>query len=131
MVEFAVVVPVLLLLIFGTIDLGRFLYAYNNLAFAVREGARLAAVQKDPTTAASQTAVRDRVRQFAVAFGGNATPTVTVTPDAAQPATRLVTVTVTAYPFAWITPLPSFAGFADVNRNWPSATYRWEGAVGP
>jgi Flp pilus assembly protein TadG len=128
LVEFAIVLPVLLLLVFGIIDLGRLLYTYNNLTSAVREGARLAAVQQDPTTGASQQAVRDRVTQYVVSFGGNAgPPNVTVTPSAAYPSTQFVTVAITNYPFQFITPLPAFAGLSNTTIS-PSATFRWEGA---
>ena len=127
LVEFAIVLPVLLLLAFGIVDLGRLLYTYNNLTSAVREGARLASVQQDPTTGVSKAAVRDTVLRYAHSFGGNATPTVTVTPDAAPPNTQFVTVTITSYPFTWITPLPALASLASVNWTWPSAAYRWEG----
>jgi Flp pilus assembly protein TadG len=128
LVEFAIVLPVLLLLVFGIIDLGRLLYTYNNLTSAVREGARLAAVQSNPTTAAAVSAVQARVQQYAVAFGGNAgAPTVTVTPDVAFPNTQFVTVAIVSYPFTFITPLPTLAGLTNVPIS-PSATFRWEGA---
>ena len=40
LVEFAMVVPFLLLVVVGTIELGRAYYYYNTLSKAVREGAR-------------------------------------------------------------------------------------------
>jgi hypothetical protein len=40
LVEFALVVPFLLLLVVGTIELGRAYFTYNTLSKAVREGAR-------------------------------------------------------------------------------------------
>ena len=43
-VEFALVVPVLLLIVFGIIDFGRALNAQIALTGAAREGARLAAL---------------------------------------------------------------------------------------
>jgi len=42
LVEFAMVVPFLLLVVVGTIDLGRAYYYYNTISKAVREGARYA-----------------------------------------------------------------------------------------
>ncbi|MFQ5544386.1 MAG: TadE/TadG family type IV pilus assembly protein [Acidiferrobacterales bacterium] len=39
-VEFAIVLPVLLLLMFGTAELGRAFFQYNTLTKAVRDGAR-------------------------------------------------------------------------------------------
>jgi hypothetical protein len=43
LIEFALVSPVLLLLLFGTIDLGRAILYYDTVNHAVREGARVAA----------------------------------------------------------------------------------------
>ena len=43
LIEFALVSPVLLLLIFGIIDLGRAIFYYDTLTHAAREGARVAA----------------------------------------------------------------------------------------
>jgi hypothetical protein len=45
MVEMAFVLPIFLLLVFGLIDLGRFVLADSILSQASREGARLAAVE--------------------------------------------------------------------------------------
>ena len=44
LVEFAVVVPVFLLLCIGTLDIGRAVWANDSLANAAREGARYASV---------------------------------------------------------------------------------------
>lgn len=43
--EFALVVPLLLLVLFALLDLGRVVYASNALAEAAREGARYGSVQ--------------------------------------------------------------------------------------
>lgn len=43
LIEFALVSPVLLLLLFGTIDIGRAVFYYDTLNHAAREGARVAA----------------------------------------------------------------------------------------
>lgn len=66
--EFALVFPILILLVVALADVGRLVFIYNSLTNGVREGARLAIVNQDAT------AVRDRVigQTFA------ATPTVTV-----------------------------------------------------
>jgi Flp pilus assembly protein TadG len=49
LVEFAFVLPIIVLLIFGTIDLGRAVYAYNTLAESARQANRLAIVDQDTT----------------------------------------------------------------------------------
>ncbi|MHB8440126.1 MAG: TadE/TadG family type IV pilus assembly protein [Acidimicrobiales bacterium] len=45
LVEFALVIPVFLLILFGLIDMGRTVFLYNSVSQAAREGVRLAAVQ--------------------------------------------------------------------------------------
>jgi Flp pilus assembly protein TadG len=45
--EFALVFPVMALLLFGLLDLGRAVYMYNTLANAARTGARVAAVNQN------------------------------------------------------------------------------------
>jgi hypothetical protein len=51
LVEFSLVFPVFILLLFGLIDLGRLVYANNALAEAAREGARWGSVQARSGTA--------------------------------------------------------------------------------
>ncbi len=55
LVEFALIVPILVLLIFGIIDFGRYVYTQNSLNQASREGARAAAVQSRPAECTGQT----------------------------------------------------------------------------
>ena len=59
--EFALVLPIFILLVVSLFDLGRAVFAYNTLTNAVREGARLAIVNQDVPTivarAKSQTAI--------------------------------------------------------------------------
>jgi Flp pilus assembly protein TadG len=45
-VEFALVFPILVLLLLGIFEVGRLVYAYNTLGNAAREGARVAAVNQ-------------------------------------------------------------------------------------
>jgi Flp pilus assembly protein TadG len=136
MVEFAIIAPVLFALIFAIIDFGRALFLMNNLTSAVREGARFAAVQADPTTAASQTAVQNRVTAYIQTFGGVAPttqPTVTLNQVAGQ--TYSVTVTLADYPFVAITPLGAVVSllgggaFNAIQLPTISAVFRWEGAI--
>jgi Flp pilus assembly protein TadG len=130
MVEFAIVLPILLLLVFGIIDFGRALYTLNNLTAAVREGARLASTQisPDPTTGGSMSAVSTAVTNYVVAFGGNSgAPTISETFSGAPPNMQSVTVQIVNYPFTPITPLANLAGLGTIQMS-PSATFRWEGA---
>ena len=53
-IEFAFILPLLLLLVFGIVELGRMLMQTNVLTQAAREGARAAAVGADSTSAAAR-----------------------------------------------------------------------------
>ena len=50
LVEFALVIPIILVVIVGALDLGRAVYAYNTIANAARQGARVAAVNQIATS---------------------------------------------------------------------------------
>lgn len=65
LVEFALVVPVFLLFLFGTLEFGWLLYVDHQVTNAAREGARWAAVHGTRCEAAPpcQLATTDRVRQ--------------------------------------------------------------------
>jgi hypothetical protein len=60
MVEFAIVAPILLLLLFGIVDFGRVIYIYVTLNQAVHEGARTAIRDSAllPTNADVETSVK-------------------------------------------------------------------------
>jgi len=63
MVEFAILAPVLFVLLLGTIDLGRAVYIYNSISDAAREGTR-AAIPFDnplPTNALVVAAVQSKL----------------------------------------------------------------------
>ena len=55
-VEFALLLPVLLLLLFGIVDFGRALNAQITLTQAAREGARLAALNQPNVVSRTQAA---------------------------------------------------------------------------
>ena len=46
LVEFALVFPVLILILLGIFEVGRAVFAYNTIGNAAREGARVAAVNQ-------------------------------------------------------------------------------------
>jgi Flp pilus assembly protein TadG len=54
LVEFAVVLPIFLLLFMSIVDLGSAVFTYNSLTNAAREGARLAIVNQDTATVISR-----------------------------------------------------------------------------
>lgn len=65
LVEFALVIPVFLLLIFGIIDAGRLIYTYNAVSNSARNAARVAIVNQ----AASGTDTCDTTAPTAYAVG--------------------------------------------------------------
>ena len=115
--EFALVAPVLILMILGMIDFGMVMNAQALVANAARDGARVASL--NGTEANSRTAAL----RSTTSLGGTA-PTVAVecftdiaattactgsNYDTAKAGGYIVRVTVT-YTYTWITPLPSWAG---------------------
>ena len=104
-VEFALVLPLLLMLIFGIIDFGRMLNDKITLTEAAREGARSAALQ----TAADGIA-RAKVLTADV---GPTTETITdCTDDAATQAEATIN-----YNFRFVTPIGFMAGFLSGGNN--------------
>ena len=49
LVEFALVLPILLLMLMGIVDAGRLIYTYNTVSNAARQGARIAIVNQSTT----------------------------------------------------------------------------------
>lgn len=84
-VEFALVLPVLMLILFGIIDLGRMLNARITLSQAAHEGARAAAIAGDDAALEAVTKVMGSMAsgmdapQIVGCSGGRADATVTVT----------------------------------------------------
>lgn len=76
LVEFALVFPLFILLLFGLIDLGRLAYINNAISEAAREGARWGTVQGRSVSAADRTNVAAKTRSLMAAVPN---PTVTVT----------------------------------------------------
>ena len=101
-VEFALVLPVLLLIVFGIIDFGRALNAQITLTGAAREGVRLAALGY------TDAAVQARVVAAAPDLSGVAVTVAASCPPGAGPsADAEVNV---GYSFSFITPIGAVAG---------------------
>lgn len=128
LVEFALVLPIIVLVIFATVDLGRGIYAYNTVANAARDAARVAIVNQtlNAATATCDTlSASVSVQGCAVASSvalGVTTSDVTVTYMDATDTTAcgsplvlgcLAEVTIT-YGFQPITPV--------ISTLWPSIT---------
>jgi Flp pilus assembly protein TadG len=123
-VEFAVVMPVMLLVLLGIIDFGLLFQQYQVVTNAAREGARIAVLP-----GYSATDVEDRVTQFLTAAGLDEDATTTVLPpvvvplSTAGPCLRMVPVTVT-YPhsFSFIGGIASYFGSSDFTTTTLQAT---------
>ena len=99
-VEFALLLPLLLLLVFGIIDFGRALNAQITLTQAAREGARVAAL--------GQSGVTSRAQAAAIGLKGVAVSVVTACPAGSLPGTDAVVKV--SYSFSFITPVGAVAG---------------------
>jgi Flp pilus assembly protein TadG len=84
LIEFALTLPIVLLVITGTFDVARAVWQENTLAYAAREGTRYAIVHgsgyPDRTQIAypgNTSGITDVVRQAAVGIGGTITVTST------------------------------------------------------
>jgi Flp pilus assembly protein TadG len=94
LVEFALVLPILLILVFGITEFGRYLYLKNTATNGARQGARVAATtinwaQQAPIFSAATSLIHGA--------------TVTILPIAQPTTGATVTVTITK-PFASIVP---------------------------
>lgn len=126
-VEFAMVIPLLLLLLLGVIDFGRAMYVKNSLVYAASQGARVAAIHSSSWSAVATQAVNDlKIPRLA---GTTGTEVATVTSTTACPAdaatsadTATVSVTV-SIPFHWITPVGMLPSVGSINSM--SATATW------
>ena len=67
LLEFALILPVLIILLAGVLDLGRLYYAYVSVTDAAAEGATYAAIHP-PVDAASTTAIRERAQAASYGF---------------------------------------------------------------
>ena len=79
-VEFGLILPVLLLILFGILDFGWVFHQHGILTRTLRDGCRAGAVVAatgDPVTTAT-TAISAGVTSAGFACGGTCTPTVTV-----------------------------------------------------
>jgi Flp pilus assembly pilin Flp len=123
-VEFALVLPIFFLIVFGIIDFGRAFYTVNNIISAVREGARYGAVLANPGSDAAEREIERRVRDVSQPFGGDSLRDDQIEVDF-PPGSDLITVRVVNYPFRPLTPLARILGL----ETWPitrQATFRWE-----
>ena len=113
-VEFALLVPLLLVLVFGIIDFGRALNAQITITQAAREGARVAALGQTADAATTRTNyAATGLTLTSVTVSGTGTGTVTgsglACPTGSGKAGADATVTV-GYTFSFVTPVGALAG---------------------
>lgn len=86
LVEFALIFPVLIILIVGVFDMGAAVFAYNSVTNAAREAARLAIVNQDTASitarAISQTAIAETAAPNVTISFRSATPNADPTQNA-------------------------------------------------
>jgi hypothetical protein len=138
-VEFAIVAPLLFLLVFGIIDFGFGFHAWDATQNAAREGARVAATNSNSTTIITRAEDTVAFLSNPVAVSLECAPLV----DPADPQSGngafggcgagaswaegdLVRVTV-EYDYEFMTPLPAFAGMGDTLHMRSVAETRFEG----
>ncbi|NUO60565.1 MAG: pilus assembly protein [Hamadaea sp.] len=124
-VEFALVLPMLLLLVFGIIDFGRLLNAQIKTTEAAREGARAATVFAG-TGAQRRSAAVGRVQAVDSAIGVDQASSTFCDP----PLTANEDATVhTTYTFDWITPVGDLAGMFGAGSWGASITVKGKGVM--
>jgi Flp pilus assembly protein TadG len=81
-VEFALILPLLILILFGTIELGLYLFNKNVITNASREGARAGIVGRTPrlTNNDIDTVVKNYCASHLITFGSAAGPVVSIKP---------------------------------------------------
>jgi Flp pilus assembly protein TadG len=102
LVEFAIVLPVLLVLIFGILEFSVMLYDKAMITNASREGARTGIVYSYPTpisTTEITQAVDSYLQGHMISFGGSSTPNVSVSGACANPGDSLTVAVTYEYDF--------------------------------
>ena len=112
LVEFALILPILVMFVFGIIEFGRLYSARIQLTSAVREGARAAALGADPVAATNAGAPGLKASDITVSYtpspGSTCTgaSSTTTTTSLSTTTTTIATATVTAtYAFHYDIPL--------------------------
>ena len=114
LVEFALIVPFFLLLVFAIVDFGMGFHAWITVTNSAREGARLGAVGADAT------AIENKVRATADSLDDDAM-TVTVTNAQGDPGDAVIVKV--EYEYDLITPLSSIMGVVSGNTLGPTLQF--------
>jgi Flp pilus assembly protein TadG len=120
--EFALVAPLLFLMVFATIDLARGYFSAVGVQHAAQFGARYASTLTDPMAKADSVRLVVHDAGEVLGNGGIAPEAVDVSVDTNRGS---VTVTVRAFPFKLITPFANLLTGATIPLT-RSATTTWE-----
>jgi Flp pilus assembly protein TadG len=111
LVEFAILAPLLVILLFGLLEFGFSLYAKEVVTNASREGARYGVVYCTSRKTIAQ--IKAQVQDYMTKSGFNETPSINVSPDPATlKSNDQLTVSV-SYPYTFQVLPGFFAGFFD------------------
>jgi Flp pilus assembly protein TadG len=101
-VEFAIVLPIFLMILFGIIQFGSVLFLHNNMVNAAREAARRMSVDASFSQAEAQTYAENYLSDWNLTFSVTATPAAVPNGDVSVqitvPAADAALVT---FPIAW------------------------------
>jgi Flp pilus assembly protein TadG len=128
LLEFALFASMLLVILFGIIDLGRALFTANNITMAAREGGRYASSMANPQ--ANVSLIKQRVAQYMSPFGNAPIDTATMISVSwltSSAGLQGITVQVN-YPFSWITPVRALVGGTFTDTLHSRVQFRWESA---
>lgn len=121
MVEFALVIPIFLLVVFAIVDFGMGFHAWITVSNASREGARIGVVGAD------SVAIEAKVRDTASSLNHDEDLTVVVTNAVDQGGDSGEAVTVTVdYDYQLITPLSSIMGIVSGGSIGPTLNFHSE-----
>lgn len=115
LVEFALLIPIFLILLFAIVDFGMGFYSWITVTNAAREGARLGAVL------ATQQEIEDRVYESVTLPEEDTRMSVTVTNAQGQPGESVVVQV--DYDYDLITPLASLVQFVSGDAIGPTLTF--------
>jgi len=106
-VEFALVMLMFLMMVFGIMDFARLLYTWNTANEVAREGARYAVVCADPS---SSTRVLAKMQVLMPAITASNITVVWEPAGCDASSCEAVTVSLTGLNFQWVSPLPGTVG---------------------
>ena len=101
-VEFAIVLPIFLMILFGIIQFGSVLFLHNNMVNAAREAARRMSVDASFSQTEAETYARSYLAGWSLTFNVTATPATVPNGDVSvQITVPAADATLVNFPLAW------------------------------